>query len=135
MKRIAMLATALQMIVGILVAGVSPALAQDGFQALLESDVSAVEAKLQLTGDEKSQVDAILQDGVKQRLAVLDKLGVTYRKKPSFGTLLKLRSQMDDIRTEQQTALAKILTENQMFVVDQMATDSEQKFRAVLLGS
>ncbi len=135
MKRIAMLATALQMMVGILVAGVSPALAQDGFQALLESDVSAVEAKLQLTGDEKTQVDAILQDGVKQRLAVLDNLGVTYGKKPSFGTLLKVRSQMDDIRTEQQTALAKILTENQMFVVDQMATDSEQKFRSVLLGS
>jgi Na+-transporting NADH:ubiquinone oxidoreductase subunit NqrC len=135
MKRIAMLATALQLIVGILAAGASPALAQDGFQALLEADVSAVEAKLQLAGNEKTQVDAILQDGVNKRLAVLTSLGVTYGQRPSFGTLLKLRSQMDDIRTEQQTALAKILSESQMFVVDQMANDSEQKFRAVLLGS
>lgn len=135
MKRIVVLAVALQALVGVLAAGMSPALAQDSFQALLEADVTAVEAKLQLTGDEKSQVDAILQDGVKQRMAVLDKLGVTYGKKPSFATLLKLRSQMDDIRTEQQTELAKILSEDQMFVVDQMAQDSEQKFRAVLLGS
>ncbi len=135
MKRIVVLAVALQAFVAIMAAAVSPGVAQDSFQALLESDVSAVESKLQLTGDEKTQVDAILQDGVKQRMAVLDKLGVTYGKKPSFSTLLKLRSQMDDIRTAQQTELAKILSEDQMFVVDQMAQESEQKFRAVLLGS
>jgi hypothetical protein len=135
MRRIVVLALVVQAIVGVLAAGMSPALAQDSFQALLEADVTAVETKLQLTGDEKTQVDAILQDGIKQRLAVLDKLGVTYGKKPSFSTLLKLRSQMDDIRTEQQTELAKILSEDQMFVVDQMAQESEQKFRAVLLGS
>ena len=132
MRRIAMLAAAAQMVVGLLLANV--ALAQDSFQTMLESDVAAVEAKLQLTGDELKQVDAILQDGVKQRLAVLTSLNVTYGQKPSFGTLLKLQSEMDDIRTEQQTALAKILSEDQMYVVDQMAQDSQQKFRAAVLG-
>ncbi len=133
MRRIAMLAAAVQLVAGMLLA--NAALAQDSFQSLLEADVSAVETKLALTGDELTQVDAILQDGVKQRLAVLSSLNVTYGQKPSFTTLLKLQSQMDDIRTEQQTALSKILTENQMYVVDQMAQDSQQKFRAVLLGS
>ena len=133
MKRIAMLAAAAQMVIGVVLADV--ALADGSFQDLLEADVTAVETKLQLSGDELKQVDAILQDGVKQRLAVLSSLDVTYGQKPSFGTLLKLQSQMDDIRTEQQTALSKILTEDQMYVVDQMAQDAQQKFRAVLLGT
>ena len=133
MKRIAMFAAVAAIFSG-LVAGM-PAWAQDSFQSLLEADVAAVEAKLQLTGDEATKVDAILQAGVTKRMAVLTSLGVQYGVKPSFGTLLKLQSQMDDIRTEQQTELAKILTENQMYDVDQMAQESETKFRSVLLGS
>ena len=132
MRRIAMLAVAAQMAAGLLLANV--ALADDGFQSLLEADVTTVETKLQLSGDELKQVDAILQDGVKQRLAVLTSLNVAYGHKPSFATLLKLQSQMDDIRTDQQAALAKILTEDQMYVVDQLAQTSQQKFRDVLLG-
>ncbi len=133
MKRIAIF-VAVATIFSAVVAG-APASAQDSFQSLLEADVAAVEAKLQLTGDEAKQVDSILQDGVKQRLAVLSSLGVQYGVKPSFGTLLKLQSQMDDIRTEQQTALAKILSESQMYEVDQMAQASQAKFRSVVLGS
>ncbi len=133
MKRIALLAAAAQMAAGLLVANV--ALADDSFQDLLEADVSTVETRLQLSGDELKQVDAILQDGVKKRMAVITSLNVVYGHKPSFGTLLKLQSEMDDIRTEQQTALAKILSEDQMYVVDQLAQTSQQQFRAVLLGS
>lgn len=135
MKRIAMLAAAIPMVAGIVLAVALPAFADDSFQSLLQADATAVEARLQLTGDEKTQVDAILQDGVTQRLAVLNSLGVQYGVRPSFATLLKLQSQMDDITTEQQAKLAKVLSESQMFTVNQMAEDSEQKFRAVLLGS
>jgi hypothetical protein len=135
MTRIVMLAVAAWMFAGLTTVGVAPAMAADSFQSLLEADVAAVDAKLQLTGDVKTQADAIMQDGVTQRMAVLNSLGVVYGQKPSFGTLLKLQSQMDDIRTSQQTALAKVLSESQMYIVDQMAEASEQTFRAALLGS
>jgi hypothetical protein len=135
MKRIAMLAATLQVIAAFLAAGASPALAQDSFQALMEADVTAIEDKLQLTGEDRAKVDAILQEGVTKRVEAMNQLGIVYGKRPSFGTLLKLRSQMDDIRTEEQTELAKFLSEDQMFVIQQVSDDSEQKFRDVLLGS
>ena len=135
MKRIAMLVAALPMIVAFLAAGASPALAQDSFQALMEADVTAIEDKLQLTGEDRAKVDAILQEGVTKRVEAMNQLGIVYGKRPSFGTLLKLRSQMDDIRTEEQTELAKFLSEDQMFVIQQVSDDSERKFRDVLLGS
>jgi hypothetical protein len=135
MKRIAMLVAALPMIVAFLAAGASPALAQDSFQALMEADVTAIEDKLQLTGENRAKVDAILQEGVTKRVEAMNQLGIVYGKRPSFGTLLKLRSQMDDIRTEEQTELAKFLSEDQMFVIQQVSDDSERKFRDVLLGS
>ncbi len=120
---------------GLMLTGVSPAAAQESFQSMLEADVQAVETKLQLSGGELSQVDAILQDGVKQRMAVINSLGITPGQKPGFSTLLQLQSQMNAIRTAQHSELSKILTENQMYTVDQMAEDSEQQFRAALLGS
>ncbi len=135
MKRIAMLVAALPMIAAFWAASGSLALAQDSFQALMEADVAAIEDKLQLTGEEKAKVDAILQEGVTKRAEAMNQLGIVYGKRSSFGTLLKLRSQMDDIRTEEQTELAKFLSEDQMFVVQQVSDNSEQKFRAVLLGS
>jgi hypothetical protein len=133
MMRFALVVAA--MITGSLAAAALPAAAQDSFQTMLESDVTDVENMLQISGDELKQVDAILQDGVKQRMAVISSLGITYGQKPSFATLLKLQSQMDDIRTEQQTALSKVLTQQQMYSVDQLAQQQQQQFRTVLLGS
>ena len=120
---------------GSLVGGVLPASAQDCFQSMLAADVTDMENQLQLTGDQKTQVDAILQDGVTKRMAVITSLGIKCGEKPGFATLLKLQSQMDDLRTEQQTELAKILSEQQMFVVEAAAKQDETQFRTALLGS
>ncbi len=116
-------------------AATAPAWAEDSYATLLGADVAAVEAKLQLSGDQAKQVDAILQDGLKQRLAALDSLGVVYGQKPSLPTLLKLQSQMDSIRTSQQAALSKVLSASQMSVANEMATESEAHFKSALLGS
>jgi len=115
-------------------AAVPSSAADNQFQTMLEADVTALETKLQLSGDTLKQVDAILQDGVSQRMAAINKLGIVYGQKPGITTLLQLQSQMDDIRTEQQTALSKILNEQQMYVVEQAGQEDQQQFRAAVLG-
>lgn len=134
MMRFARLRIAALAAVCLAAASLSPALAADSFQSILQGDVSTIEAKLSLSGDQAKQVDDILHDGVQQRLAVLTKLGVVYGKKPGFTTLLQLQSQMDDIRTNEQKQLSKILSESQMYTVEQLGNAAEQNFRAVILS-
>lgn len=133
MMRFARLRIAAVAVACLAAASMAPAFAADSFQSILQGDVNTIEAKLNLSGDQATQVDAILQDGVQQRLAVLNKLGVVYGKKPGFTTLLQLQSQMDDIRTSEQSQLSKILSESQMYTVEQLGNAAEQNFRAVLL--
>jgi hypothetical protein len=112
-----------------------PAFAQDaGLQSMLEVDVDQTERALHLTAEEKAKVEPILQAGVEKRMAVFRRLGVKLGEKPSFSTLLSLRSQMDDIRTETQSQLSKILTEQQMYTVERIGEEATQRMRKALLG-
>ncbi len=118
----------------LLMMAAAPAWAEESLQGILQASATQIETQLALPAAENAKVDAILQDGVKQRMAVLDKLGVKDGVKPSFSTLLTLKSDMDDIRTDEQKQLAAILSEQQMYTVEQVADQSETQFRAALLG-
>lgn len=103
-------------------------------RAMMERDVKQIENRLRLEAKKSAKVDRILRKAVNRRMAVLRKHDVTPGVRPPISTLISLKSDMDNIRTENHRELLKILSEPEMQVVEEMAEQMRRKIRSIILG-
>ena len=117
---------------------VGPAWAEDadstGFKQIFTQAMETMESKLNLTAEQKPQAEAIMQDALNQRLAVLSENGVQAGQRPSLSSMLAIRSKMSDIASEAQAKMEKILTPEQMQIYTAQAKESAAQIRSQLLG-
>lgn len=108
--------------------------AQQSFAAMLEDVNKQTQARLQLTAEERAEVEPIMKKGLADRIAVFKNLGLEPGQRPAFSKLLELQSQMNTIRTKEHKELAQYLSENQLYIIDKVAEEWRGRFRKALLG-
>lgn len=110
-----------------------PALAGD-MRNLMETSLKGVEAELNLSAEQKGKVDAILQNSINNRMAVFKEYNVKLGKRPSFMTLITIRSKMGQITADVHRQMVQILNDQQMENFDDISEVMRQKMRSALLG-
>ncbi len=105
-------------------------------QSLMPEDVAKMEARLQLTPEQRSGIDPILRESMNERRAVFTKHGVDLNtgQRPGALGLIKLNSDMKKINITTRARLSKILKPTQLkeydkIVVEQTAVVKKQLLR------
>lgn len=101
---------------------------------LLAAQAAQTEAELKLSADQKAKVHPILLNGVEQRMAVLNELGVSPGNPPGMLKGRKLRAKLDDIAAGLKVELKAVLSEPQMQAYDRITAQGKEKIKAAILG-
>lgn len=106
-----------------LVPVLAPALAMA--EALTPEDVAKMEARLNLTPEQRAAVQPILRESMTARSATFEKYGVDLKtcSRPGALGLIRLNKDMNRINTDMRTRLAAILTPAQLREYDRIVAE------------
>ena len=99
----------------------SPAAARE----TVSNIVARVSERLQLTDEQKTKVEPILQDSFTRRHEVIEK----YRGQHDLKSLRAMRRELEPIRNETDTKLKEILTKDQMKELENIRAEMKEKMR------
>ena len=101
-------------------------------RGMIATDVTEIQTRLKLPPQQLAKVDRILWRSIDRCMAVLVKYGVTAEKRPSYTTLISIRSAMDGIHTDTHRQLERILSDSQMQTIHELGERMTRKVQAIL---
>ena len=103
-------------------APVEPALAQSIYD-------SKVQQRLELSGQQRSQVSRILDQSKRQAMAVFKKYGIDPNGRPIFDQLFQASNELMAIERQERQAMKKVLTPAQLADYDRIIDETRIRVR------
>jgi len=104
------------------------------------AQMAETQERLQLTDEQTEAVRPILEDAYLQQQAILENYGIDLENtndadRPGRRTLLRMRSDMNDVHKETKKKLEDILTGEHMGLWEELSEERRAKMREKLMGS
>ncbi len=109
-------------------------------KARMNDQVRATMERLELTQEQQEVVRPIIENNMRQRLAVLEKHGIDpaelqQGKRPGMRTMRKLRSDMERLGKATEKQLGEVLTDDQMATWKALEEERRDQMRKQMRGS
>lgn len=100
-------------------------------RAQLEQQVEEIRARLNLTEDQRNRLEPVLRRNFEQRAEVLQRYGVSKDRSERLGfrKARALKSELEDLRTENDAEIATILDDRQMTEYRKIQEEMREEFR------